>query len=94
MEKQYSYEIICIHIKLPQKFLLTFLDVKSSMMVSFFSRIRKCIKERIEVLYSAPALGRAQTAGYIEISVSSELSPMLNSLNSLLQLGSTGQPPP
>ena len=65
----------------------------------FFSRIRKSvayhyIKERIEVLYNAPSLGRAQTVGYIEISVSSELSPMLNSLNSLFQLGSTGRPPP
>ena len=34
MQKQYSYEIIYIHIKLPQKFLLTFLNAKSLMMVS------------------------------------------------------------
>jgi len=37
MQKQYSYEIICIHIELPQNFLLTFLDAKTSMMVSISS---------------------------------------------------------
>ena len=34
MQKQYSCEIICIHIELPQNFLLTFLDAKTLMMVS------------------------------------------------------------
>ena len=34
MQKQYSYKIICIYIKLPQNFLLMFFNAKSSMMVS------------------------------------------------------------
>ena len=42
MQTQYSYEIICIFIKLPENFLLTFLDVKSLMMVSISISFNNC----------------------------------------------------
>ena len=42
MQTQYSYEIICIFIKLPENFLLTFLDAKSLMMVSTSISFNNC----------------------------------------------------